>query len=93
MSRLTVNEMVYDMTNQKTSKLPLPSNALSKPVLLFLLLGVLIANPAWSSTYQCEDSSGVTVLTDSPAQLKNCRLLVQEDSNIHQTFDDATTCL
>ena len=72
------------MTNQQNSTLPRPLNSFSKPILLLFLLGVLIANPAWSSTYQCEDSSGLTVLTDSPAQLKNCRLLVQEDSNISQ---------
>ena len=76
--------MVHDMTNQKTPTLPLPSNAFCTPIALLLLLGVLIASPAWSSTYQCEDSSGLTVLTDSPAQLKNCKLLVQEDSNIQQ---------
>lgn len=77
--------MVYiDMTNQQTSEKPLQSNTLSIPIVLLLLLGFLLASPAWSSTYQCEDSSGVTVLTDSPAQLTNCRLLVQEDSNIQQ---------
>ena len=73
-----------DMTNQQTSQKPLPSNTLSILFVLFLLFGFLLASPAWSTTYQCEDSSGVTVLTDSPAQLTNCRLLVQEDSNIQQ---------
>ena len=72
------------MTNQNTFKLHLPSHACFKPVVLLLLLGILITSPAWSSTYQCEDASGLTVLTDSPAQLKNCKLLVQEDSNIQQ---------
>ncbi|RMH31540.1 MAG: hypothetical protein D6690_15440 [Nitrospirae bacterium] len=30
---------------------------------------------ARSGTYRCEDSAGVTVLTDSPAQLHNCALI------------------
>ncbi|GJL65829.1 MAG: hypothetical protein NPIRA05_08000 [Nitrospirales bacterium] len=34
----------------------------------------------FASTYRCEDSSGLTVLTDSPAQLEHCTVLYDEPS-------------
>ena len=58
-------------------KTPLLSNAAG----LIFFLGALSVNQAWAQTYQCEDSSGMTVITDSPAQLEKCVLLFDEYSN------------
>ncbi|WP_447971407.1 retropepsin-like aspartic protease family protein [Nitrospira sp. M1] len=42
--------------------------------------------PTFAATYRCEDSAGVTVLTDSPAQLEHCTVLFED----HSLPDQAT---
>ena len=39
------------------------------------LLVLSLASPAHGALYSCTESSGVTVITDSPAQLRGCTLL------------------
>ena len=68
-------------------KTPLLSNAAG----LIFLLGALAVNQAWSQTYQCEDLSGTTVITDSPAQLEKCVLLFDESSNTTVPIPPAPT--
>ena len=62
-------------------------------LILCLLMVVSIALPPllWSATYRCEDSSGISVLTDSRAQLENCALLLNDPpktqaSSRHKAF-------
>ena len=43
-----------------------------------------IIAPGIAATYRCEDPSGITVLTDSLAQLKNCTMLLAEPSVLSQ---------
>ena len=45
---------------------------------LSILVSFLPIDQTWPNTYRCKDSSGHTVLTDSPAQLKGCELLSDE---------------
>jgi len=57
----------------------------SRTALLFsLLIGMsslsVLQSTFAASTYRCEDSSGLTVLTDSPAQLEHCTVLLEEPS-------------
>ncbi|MGB0910177.1 MAG: retropepsin-like aspartic protease family protein, partial [Nitrospirales bacterium] len=56
--------------------------------LLFLLC--ISSYPNLTSTfatiYRCEDSAGITVLTDSPVQLDKCALLVEESTPTQRTF-------
>ena len=73
-----------DMLNQQTTDTPLLAVPLSRVSVLILLSGFFLASPSLATTYQCEDSSGLKVLTDSPAQLSNCKLLVHEDSPVQQ---------
>ncbi|GJL64871.1 MAG: hypothetical protein NPIRA04_35250 [Nitrospirales bacterium] len=61
-------------------------NLLSRTALLFsLLIGMsslpVLQSTLAASTYRCEDSSGLTVLTDSPAQLEHCTVLLEESSS------------
>lgn len=48
--------------------------------MLTALLTVVLVDQAWPKTYRCKDSSGYTVLTDSPAQLNDCELLSSENA-------------
>ncbi len=50
-------------------------------LLLGGVLGLLIPMEAWSILYQCVDSAGATVYSDSPAQLKNCQALEVKPSS------------
>ncbi|GJL61451.1 MAG: hypothetical protein NPIRA04_01050 [Nitrospirales bacterium] len=54
------------------------AKALVRIASIISLLSIATLNPTFASTYRCEDSSGVTVLTDSPAQLERCTVLFQE---------------
>ncbi len=49
---------------------------------LTLLLSFLPIDQTWPKTYRCMDSSGHTVLTDSPAQLQDCELLSNEEAPV-----------
>ena len=40
----------------------------------------LLSAVTHASTYRCEDQSGITVLTDSPAQLDKCTVLIEDSS-------------
>lgn len=53
--------------------------------LTFLTVSLFLTNTyVFGAIYHCEDSSGITVLTDSPVQLDKCTLL-SEDSTIVTT--------
>ena len=43
-------------------------------------LAVVLITFVWSATFRCEDDSGITVLTDSPAQLQNCSIILTDTS-------------
>jgi clan AA aspartic protease (TIGR02281 family) len=45
---------------------------------LTVLLSFLPVDRTWPNTYRCQDASGHTVHTDSPAQLEHCELLSNE---------------
>ena len=59
------------------------SNLILSAICQIILCYLLIPVPAWSSAYRCEDSSGVTVLTDSPSQLDNCALIQSDLPQSH----------
>lgn len=39
---------------------------------------VILVPSSWGAIYQCTDRGGATVYTDSPAQLRHCRVLSME---------------
>lgn len=56
------------------------------PLLLFSVSPfVIMVQWSWGHIYQCTDHSGTTVYTDSPAQLRDCRILNGEGPQISHT--------
>ncbi len=49
--------------------------------MLSLVIPLLIPMEAWSILYQCMDGAGATVFSDSPAQLRNCKVLEVKPSS------------
>ena len=54
----------------------------------FSILPSTVSN---ASTYRCEDQSGITVLTDSPAQLDKCTVLIEDSSFNSKTHNPRLT--
>ena len=62
---------------------------MKNPTRTILLMGVLGGaalpfHPVQAATYQCQDSSGVRILTDNPVQLQNCTLFHTDPSRSAQ---------
>lgn len=71
-----------------------PSNSLSwfslrVSLCLGNLLVLLATSPVHGALYSCTESSGVTVITDSPAQLRGCTLLATMQPSTPERNDPA----